>query len=89
MKKESNPLPPDISKKPPPPPDPPRVRKYDDFANRAYEKNIDMTEAMKREIRDILIEFGETYEHKPNPTDQLDYCVESIMNLIFDTRYEW
>jgi hypothetical protein len=61
-----------------------KIREYNGFANEVYEKDIDFNEAMKKEIKEILIEF-----YLGNPEEQLENCTESIMNLIYDTKYEW
>jgi len=49
------------------------TRKYDDFAK----DKDNLGEAMKEEIKDIIKKEDE------------DTAVESIFNLIIDTKYEW
>lgn len=66
-----------------------KIREYNGFANEVYEKDIDFNEAMKKEIKNLLVEFGEAYDLEANPEEQLENCVESIMNLMYDTKYEW
>ncbi len=65
------------------------IKKYDGFVDKVYADNTNLVEAMKMEIKDLLVEFGEAYDLEANQDEQLENCSESIMNLIFETEYEW
>jgi hypothetical protein len=70
-----------------------KIREYNGFVDEVYEKDIEFNEAMKKEIKDLLREFGEVYNTdypmEADPEEHLENCSESIMNLIHDTKYEW
>jgi len=66
------------------------VRKYNnEFIDKVYIEDKNLVEAMKTEIKELLIEFGEAYDLEEDPDQELKNCSESIMNLIFVTKYEW
>lgn len=55
---------------------------YEEFANNCYDNNIDLDEAMIKEIESIIDRSKSGY-------GTTKMAAEKIMRLIFATRYEW
>lgn len=62
------------------------IKKYDGFVDR---NQCDLVRAMKTEIRELLRDFATAYDLEADPEKQVKNCCESILNLIFETKYEW
>ena len=55
---------------------------YEEFANNCYDNNIDLDEAMIKEIESIIDRSKSGY-------GTTKMAAEKIMRLIFATKYEW
>lgn len=65
------------------------IRNYDGFVDKVYNSQNNLVEEMEKEIEKLLLEFGQSYDLEANPDQELEDCKKSIMNLIFETKYEW
>jgi len=52
-------------------------RDYSNFINDSYKKDLQFAECMEQEIKKTIEE------------DDIDDDVKNIMELIFETKYEW
>jgi len=62
---------------------------YSNFVDDVYKKNIDLNDAMKDELTRLLIEFSTINGSADEIKKEADKYTEIIMQLIYETRYEW
>ncbi len=58
------------------------MREYEGFVDKCYDEDKDLVKEMKREIAGII-------DHYKICDCDLDQQVKKIMDLIWETRYEW
>jgi len=62
---------------------------YSNFVDDTHKKNIDLGDAMKGEISHLFIEFSRINGSVDEIKKEADKYSEIIMQLIYETRYEW
>ncbi len=70
-----------------------KIKTFENFVDKSNAatrfEGADMSDMMRLELKQLLIEFSNDYWEVPGDQLEIRNCTESIMNLIHATKYEW